>query len=73
MPHEGFNLGIGLRKKDDEETMSVTIAERQGIMQHDVLPGSRTRIRDYIGLQRQHWKKNQPKKRWEKRIPRSKS
>jgi hypothetical protein len=38
MPHEGFDLRIGLRKKDDEETMSITIAERWGIMQHDVLP-----------------------------------
>jgi hypothetical protein len=72
-PHEGFDLRIGLRKKGDEETMTVTIAERRGIMRHDVLPRSRTRIGDHIGPRRQHWKKNQPKKRREKRIPRSKS
>jgi hypothetical protein len=72
-PHEGFDLRISLRKRNDEETMSVTIAERRGIMRHDVVPGSRTRIGDHIGPRRQHWKGNHRKKRREKWIPRSKS
>jgi hypothetical protein len=73
MPHEGFDLRISPRKRNNEDIMSVTIAERQGIMRHNVLPGSRTRIGDHIGPRRQYWKRNQPKKRWEKRIPRGKS
>jgi hypothetical protein len=67
----GFDLGIGPKRKNAEETMSATTVARWGTMQHNALPGNPTNTAIHTEPQRPHTRKNNWKSSREKRYLRS--